>query len=123
MLAVDMIIWWYGRGWIERVGALKDHLSNWAQYFSLGTLMLTLFQPWKQIVTATDGHSSLAARKNALVDNLVSRFIGFFIRISVFIFALLAMVSILLINAAYIVIWPIIPLSPILVILFGVSVA
>ncbi len=121
MLFVDMIVWWYGAGWIGRLVALQKHLADWMQYFSLGTLLKTLFQPWKQITTQPGTGASFDARKNALVDNLVSRFVGFFVRVSVFFFALVVMLCVLLWSLLYVALWPLIPIAPFVVIMLGVS--
>jgi len=119
MLIADFFLWWYGPGWLGRLADMQHHLSAWAQFFSLDTLLKTLFQPWKQIVTATDAHSSLTSRKNALVDNLVSRAIGFFVRIGVFFFAIFALGAVLIFNTIYVLIWPVLPLLPVAAVVLG----
>lgn len=119
MLFIDMITWWYGPGWVQRLSNLKMHLANWMKYFSLGILLKTLFQPWKQIVTVTGNGTSLGAKKDALIDNLVSRFVGFLVRSSVFFFALIVMATVLLLSLAYVIIWPLIPLLPVAFVVLG----
>lgn len=119
MLFLDMLIWWYGPGWVQRLGNLKLHLSNWMKYFSLGILLRTLFQPWKQIVSVAGNGTSLEAKKNALLDNMVSRFVGFLVRSSVFFVALLVVGFVLIANVLYVIVWPLIPILPIVAIIWG----
>lgn len=95
------------------------HLANWMKYFSLGILLKTLFQPWKQIVTVTGNGTSLGAKKDAFIDNLVSRFVGFLVRSSVFFFALMVMATVLMLSLLYVIVWPVIPLLPIVFLVLG----
>lgn len=115
-----MITWWYGLGWLQRVASLKAQLANWMKYFSLGILLKTLFQPWKQITTVAGSGTSLDAKKDALIDNMVSRLVGFLVRSSVFFVALLVVAVVLVVNVVYVLIWPLIPLSPIALLTIGV---
>lgn len=121
MLFLDMITWWYGAGWVQRVTNLKLHIASWMKYFSLGILLKTLFQPWKQIITTTGSGTSLEAKKDAFLDNLVSRFVGFLVRSSVFFVALFVVAGVLIFNIMYVVIWPVIPLAPVIVLILGLS--
>lgn len=120
MFVFDFLTWWYGPGWILRFSELLSYLSQWSAFFSLGTLLKTLFKPWKQIVTTPDPHSGLSARKNAFIDNLVSRFVGFFVRISVLIFALIILLFIGIIGVLYAAVWPLLPVVPMLILYVGV---
>lgn len=119
MLFLDMISWWYGPGWLRRVSNLKLHLANWMKYFSLGILLKTLFQPWKQIVSVAGSGTSLEAKKDAFVDNLVSRFVGFLVRSSVFFVALLVVGGVLIINVVYVIVWPLLPVLPLVILVLG----
>jgi len=121
MLFLDMLTWWYGPGWMQRLSNLKLYLASWMKYFSLGILLKTLFQPWKQIVMVAGSGTSLDAKKDALLDNLVSRFVGFLVRSSVFFIALLVVAVVLVLNVIYVVIWPFIPILPIVAIILGLQ--
>ncbi len=122
MLLLDMLTWWYGRGWLERMQDIGVHMANWSRFFSLGTLMLTLFQPWKQIVTNPGPNGGLAARRSAFIDNLVSRFVGFFVRIFVALFGLGVLTCVLVMSVGFVVLWPLLPLMPLIAIIVGFSV-
>ena len=122
MLLFDLLSWWYGRGWIERLQDVQIHVASWGRFFSLGTLLTTLFQPWKQITASSGPNGGLAAKQNAFLDNLVSRFVGFFVRSSVFVFGVIVMASVLVINALFVLIWPLLPIAPLIVVILGISI-
>ncbi len=76
--------------------------------FSVSQLLRTLFQPWRRIITYPG--ASLDAKMKAWGDNAVSRGIGFVVRFSVLVAALIATVCILIFTAVEIVVWPLLPL-------------
>lgn len=112
MLFVDFIRWWYGPGWALRVRMLREHLASSVAFFSLGTLLKTLFSPWRQNVTATRPDQGIDDKFRAFLDNLISRFVGFWVRIFVLITGLFMLMAIAVANIIYVITWPIIPLSP-----------
>ena len=121
MLIADFLLWWYGPGWLGRLVDVERNVSRWAHYFSLGTLLATLFQPWKQIVTQTGAGQSLKARESAFIDNIVSRFVGFFVRIGVFVCGVFFMIAVMLFSLLFVILWPVLPVSPLLVIVVGLG--
>lgn len=76
--------------------------------FSVPSLMRTLFAPWKRIVT--NPGAGLNAHLSAIGDNLVSRAIGFTVRVFVLIAALVSIVIIVAVGVVQIVLWPLVPL-------------
>jgi hypothetical protein len=77
--------------------------------FSVGTLLRTLFAPWRRIVSYPG--ASLSAHFQAAMDNLVSRAVGFTVRIFVLVAAALAMVIVAIVAVIEIIAWPLIPLA------------
>ncbi len=119
MLFADFLRWWYGQGWALRVRMLGDHMTNMVEYFSIGTLLKTLFSPWRQNITIARPDQSLQAKASAGVDNIISRFVGFFVRLFVLVAAVLTLILVLLFNLVYTIVWPLLPLSPIILISVG----
>ena len=121
MLFMDFITWWYGRGWVLRFSAIGSQLAHWAEFFSLGTLLKSLFAPWRQIVVQTAPDRSLNEIMRGWVDNAVSRLVGFWVRTTVFITGLFVLGLIAAGSLIYALAWPLLPLAPIVIIIFGAA--
>ena len=119
MLLIDFLSWWYTGGWRLRFVSIFRNTEDWLDYFSIGTLLKTLFSPWKQNVSYTRPDQSLDAKMNALTDNLVSRFVGFFVRIGVLIAAIVTVSILFALNIVFAIIWPLLPFTSIGIIIFG----
>lgn len=109
MLVFSFLSWWYGRGWKQVFESLGPRLRGVAESFSVAQLMRTLFQPWRRIVTYPG--TSLDAKARAMLDNLVSRGIGFVVRSGVLIGAFFAAVGIGLFTFLEVIAWPLLPLA------------
>ena len=111
MLLVELINWWYGRGFKSFARSLVDKLRNTADFFSIGSLFRTLFLPFRQI-SAGSVEGSLETRLQAFFDRLVSRAVGFTLR---FFLIILGLISLTLQTAASfvaIIIYPFMPIMP-----------
>lgn len=117
MIVLAFIQWWYGAGWAEQGHAMVRRIESIADNFSLGILFKTWFAPWKQIVSYKDRNMSLDNRFRAGVDNLVSRVVGFMVRSVVMLTALLCMSGLTVIAAVLLIVWPVIPLVPVILVL------
>lgn len=116
MLVVAFIQWWYGPGWRDTASRLSTRLHNTYLTFSLPALLKTLIAPWRRIITPPG--SSLQQKLRALIDNLVSRAVGFTMRLSLLIAALIIMALTLLLGSLLLVLWPVIPiLGPVLIVI------
>lgn len=92
---------------------LGRKLGNAMDFFSLGLLLKTLFEPFKQISGGTV-EGSPDARFQAFLDRLFSRVIGAVVRIGLLFVGVLIVALELVAGVALIVAWPIIPLLPII---------
>ena len=120
MLFTDFLKWWYGPGWSLRLKMLVDHVKNLESFFSIATIFKTLFSPWRQNITTARPDQSLNDKMSALVDNLVSRVVGFWVRLFVLIAALIIIIVVFLLNLLYTIIWPLMPVSPAIIISLGI---
>lgn len=109
MLVVELLSWWYGEGWRELALRLRGRLRSVIVTFSVATLVRTLFEPWRRIVSS--GEQSLAAGLRASLDNAVSRFVGFNVRIIVIITATFMLVLLGILGVVALIAWPILPLA------------
>jgi hypothetical protein len=108
MLILEFFRWWYGVGWQKAIFGGIGLVKKVELSFSIAILLKTLFSPWKRIIT--DPGRALEDKLSATLDNLVSRIVGFFVRI----FSLMA-ATVLIIGASVIGLviaasWPLVPL-------------
>jgi hypothetical protein len=119
MLVFELVRWWYSDGWLKLGQNFGLRLRQVYQMFSVPILLTTLFAPWKRIVTYPG--QGLNEKMRAMIDNLVSRFVGFGVRILVIIAALVSLAVIALLGLVSFVIWPLVPIGAIFLIVSGVS--
>ena len=105
MVIVLFLKWWYGAGWGWLFGQYQHKLTSVSRNFSVSILLKTLFSPWKQLTTQATFRNFF----QALIDNTVSRLIGFVIRFFVLATAVLIIVLVSLAFAVIAISWAFIP--------------
>lgn len=113
MLIVGFVQWWYGHGWLDLAKRVQQRVAEVFRAFSVVQILQTLFAPWKQIVTGKDPNATIADKFRGLLDNLVSRTIGFFVRIFTLVAAVVVAVLTVIVGVALILVWPLLPLTSI----------
>ena len=114
MLLTDLLGWWYGRGWKWAIQhQLKTRNARILEFFSVGALSKTLFAPFRQTYTGSS-QGSLGARLRALGDQTISRAIGLVVRLTLIVAAAVLMVANSIVSVASIIVWPLVPVSPLL---------
>lgn len=103
---VNLLSWWYTGGWATFAASLKNRLSASLDYFSISSLLRTLFQPFRQIDAGGRG-------LQALVGRLFSRLIGAVVRLIILLVGLVVLLCEIVIGAALLVLWPLIPVLPV----------
>lgn len=88
-------------------------------FFSIGPLFRTLFSPWKKIVSSKKKHQSLGEWGSNLMFDLISRWIGFVMRISVILFYIIVQV-LYIILIPFLLLWLLLSI-PIAFLLFAVT--
>jgi hypothetical protein len=106
-VVIELIKWWYSSGWLKAFNKTSDWTNGVRNAFSVSILLRTLFSPWRQIISLPG--KSFDAKLRALVDNFVSRIVGFFVRLIVLFTSLLMLVGALLGGFVLAVLWPFIP--------------
>jgi hypothetical protein len=117
VMIIELLRWWYGPGWLRAVSRIHTRTAKVAHAFSAGTLLTTLFAPWKRIQYSG---RSFDAKMQAIADNFVSRMIGFTVRLFVLIGAGILMFGSLVMGIAVVLVWPLIPLSVLVFVFKGV---
>lgn len=112
MFIVGMLSWWYSAGWKARILIVRERLEQTMDFFSINVLLGTLFSPYRQI-SAGKVNGSLGVRWQAFVDGILSRFIGFIVRSIIIIIGSFAVLLQVLSNCLVLLLWPFIPLLPI----------
>jgi hypothetical protein len=108
MLFLEFFKWWYVIGWQKAIHGGIGLVKKIELSFSISILLTTLFSPWKRIIT--NPGRALEDKMSALLDNLVSRVVGFFVRISSLIAALVLIAGASVIGVVVAISWPLIPL-------------
>ncbi|HET8690149.1 MAG TPA: hypothetical protein VFL81_01820 [Candidatus Saccharimonadales bacterium] len=113
MLLVGFISWWYGLGWRDQLSLFGQRLARVADQWSIGSLSGSLFAPFRQLDTGRI-KGPLGIQLRAMLDKLISRFIGAMVRSVVIVIGLLAFVLTILVGLLWLVIWPFLPVFPII---------
>lgn len=115
MLVASFFMWWYGRGWREVATSFGSRLHGVADAFSAGQLLRTLFAPWRRIITPPG--AGLSAKLRAWGDNVVSRAVGFVVRLLVLIAAFVAVIFVGILTLIELIVWPLMPVAvPVLIV-------
>ncbi len=120
MVIIQLLGWWYGRGWHQTVNDMNRRLDGVMHVFSVPILLRTLFAPWRRIISYPGG--SFDAHLRAYADNAVSRIIGLTVRASVLLTAAVLLVMVGVGSGLIILLWPLLPLSvPVFVVMAVIS--
>lgn len=112
MLVLNLIGWWYGEGFAVRLRGLGRRLGRTADTFSIGLMLKTLFNPFRQIDAGAEGRG-LAGMMQAFLSRLISRFVGFVMRFFLIIFGLVVLILQAICSLCVAVLHLVIPLLPI----------
>jgi len=114
MIFLELLRWWYGPGLAHMFNRIGERFNNLSRIFAIPTLFKTLFSPWKRIVS--DNAKGLDDKMRAMIDNLVSRTVGFIVRSTVLWTAFFVLSGSLIYGVLLVALWPLIP--PLIIILF-----
>lgn len=107
--------WWYGPGWRDSANRLQARLIHIYLQFSVPILLPTMFAPWRRILTVPA--KGLGNQFRAGLDNLVSRCVGFAVRLGALLIAMGMIIGTGLVGGLILLLWPLLPLlGPILVV-------
>jgi hypothetical protein len=112
--------WWYGPGWKNAFVTITKRVENLAAELSMGILIKTLFEPWKQITSYSRPNSTIDVKIQIAIDNVFARMVGFVVRSSVLLFGLISCSLVFLFGIVLAIFWPIVPMLPVLLIMLSV---
>lgn len=113
MQAWALLHWWYGAGWVGEFRLQLRRLSRVEGYFDFRTLLVTLFQPYRQI-DAGSRRGGLGVQFRAWLDKSISRLIGALARLVLLFVGGLWWLFSALAGACWLLLWPLLPLAPVL---------
>lgn len=102
--------WHYGRGTVETIIVFKDFLFFVPRFFSIGTLLKTLFSPFQRLKEHYEGGLELGALAEVLIVNLIMRLLGFFVRSFVIILGILSFLLTIVLEIFLFVVYLVLPL-------------
>ncbi|MBI4033616.1 hypothetical protein HY379_01320 [Candidatus Saccharibacteria bacterium] len=101
--------WWYGSGWLGAWNNVGGSAKKIQRGFAIGVLLKSLFAPWKQVITIPG--RSLDEKFRASIDNLVSRSVGFFVRLLTLTAAAAIISASTIFNLVIAAAWPLLPIA------------
>lgn len=121
MFIMGLFSWWYGAGWRQRAGIVKERLMSSIDYFSIDLLLRTYFSPFRQI-SAGGVDGPIAIKVQAFFDKLISRIIGAIVRTLIIAIGVVTITLHTILGCIVLVVWAIIPLLPFIgAILFAIG--
>lgn len=120
MLFADILKWWYTPGFSVLLAHLKVSFQKTLDHFSFGTLLGTLFAPFRQIDANTGGRT-LAEKFQAWFGRLISRFVGFLVRIFLLILGLIVLLVKAVVSLLWLILWPLAPILPVVFVVCAIA--
>lgn len=111
MFLVGILSWWYSKGFVKIIHSIGSGLARSADFFSIGLLARTLFNPFRQISADATGRS-LAEKIRAYFDKLLSRIIGAIVRFFMIIFGIITIILQTLFGFITLIFWLVTPILP-----------
>lgn len=111
MLALALFSWWYTTAWKDLAVRTQRRVGRTLGFFSVGLLLRTLFDPFRQIA-AGQVRGSIDAQFRAWVDRTFSRFIGAAVRTIFIILGIVSAVVLMFVGFVQVLLWPLVPLLP-----------
>ncbi|MEI6040443.1 MAG: hypothetical protein WCP93_03795 [Candidatus Berkelbacteria bacterium] len=118
---VTYFSWWYGQGLVNFWRAIIIMTGKVYSFFSITILTRTLFDPWKHDEAWAE-NASLQTRMNIFLNNMISRLIGFVIRLFTVILGLFIGTTFFLIFFCLWLAWILLPIIVIGLIVNGLKV-
>lgn len=103
VIFLNFFVWWYGEGLIRLLRYEAAFFSYLKTLFSVKESVYHLFSPWKRLVGKR--RPGLDGFRDWLVDNLISRGVGFVMRITLLIVFMLSSTIYLLGCLFFIALW------------------
>lgn len=97
---------------MAQIQRVKVFLATMHDYFSIDLLARTLFSPYRQI-SAGKVTGPIGVQVRAMLDNFISRIIGFVVRMLIMIFGVIFMMVFVVGATSWVLLWAVLPVIPI----------
>lgn len=118
VMVFEFFRWWYGLGWLAAWRNAAGWVIKVEQAFAVKVLLGSLFSPWKRIVSLPG--RSLDEKLLAMLDNLISRAVGFFARLTALIAATFLIIITGVASLTMAIAWPLVPAAMIYCLVRGI---
>ena len=113
MLALALFSWWYTTAWKNLAQQIERRVDRCLDFFSVGLLFRTLFDPFRQI-SAGSVRRAMDVKMRAWADRTFSRFFGAFVRSLFIVLGLLSSAVLIIVGFVQLILWPVVPLLPLI---------
>lgn len=113
MMVVALLSWWYTTGWAQLASRVGQRMGAVLENFSVGLLLRTLFDPYRQI-DAGQVRGGLDAQLRAWGNRTFSRLFGAVVRGLFVVVGSLGSVLIGLFGCLQLMVWPLVPVLPLI---------
>jgi len=118
-LVISYIGWHYSEAIRDLVSICRNFIFFWFHFFSISTLLRTLFSPWQMLGEPYRGTFNISDNLGIFALNTIMRIVGFFIRISVIVFGLVVMAISVVMTGALLIFWLLLPMLIIVLLVSG----
>jgi len=113
--------WYYGEAVKNILTAWKNFILFAVNYFSIPLLFKTLFVPWKRDFTKKPKGWNFKKLFEYLAFNLISRGVGFFMRLLMIIAGAIFLIFVIVAGAVFFMLWLILPLILLGLLIFAIT--
>lgn len=113
MLALALFSWWYTTAWKNLAQQIERRVDRCLDFFSVGLLFRTLFDPFRQI-SAGSVRGSMDVKMRAFADRSFSRVFGAFVRMLFIVLGLLTSAALIIAGFVQLILWPVVPFLPLI---------
>lgn len=118
-----IILQFWGWYYFEAVKGLitiwKNFIIFVREYYSIPLLLQTLFHPWRRDITKYGRGFSFKNFFETLTFNLISRSIGFIVRLFIIIIGLICLIGVIVFGLLALIIWLVLPVILLFFVIIG----
>jgi len=120
LLLPNYLLWHYSKGLKEMLQIWGNLLYFTVYFFSIPSLLLSLFSPWRRLNEAAQKTINVTAIMEHVIFNTLMRVIGFFFRSVTVIVGLIAVTFVIIAGFGLFLLWLVMPLLLIALIAAGI---